>query len=483
MDMGIGIFSGKGSAELQAAKRRLSLLEDMADVMGKTCGVGLWEAVLPDGDPMGPRSQWKYSEHLRSMLGYADEREFPSDANSYVEKVHPDDLGAMMQAFQACLADPSGKTRYNCLVRMRTKAGHYRWMQASGGCRHSGDGTIVACGSQVDVHEHVERQQELAKRAAEDQLLVDSLAKGLAAFATGDLTYRITADFPPQSVSLKSNFNSAAERLRDTIELVTASISNTLNGSQEISDASNDLARRTEQQAASLEETAAALQQITTTVKTTADSAVEVAHVTAAARSEAEKSGQLVENAVSAMAQIEQSSSQISQIIGVIDEIAFQTNLLALNAGVEAARAGEAGKGFAVVAQEVRELAQRSANAAKDIKTLISTSSQQVRQGVALVDQTGSALHEFGQQITQIAQLVNTIASSTQEQSGGLREISTAINDMDQMTQRNAAMVEETSAAGQTLATEASRLAELVTYFKLEGATAMDASRRARFAA
>ncbi|MCF6371387.1 methyl-accepting chemotaxis protein, partial [Rhizobium halophilum] len=217
-------------------------------------------------------------------------------------------------------------------------------------------------------------------------------------------------------------------------------------GSREISQSAEDLSKRTEQQAASLEETAAALDQITTNVANSSKRAEEARTVAIQANENARQSGTVVANAVDAMGKIEQSSNQISSIIGVIDDIAFQTNLLALNAGVEAARAGEAGKGFAVVAQEVRELAQRSATAAKEIKDLIRNSSVEVANGVQLVSQTGEALKTIETYIVTINQHMDAIATSSREQSVGLSEVNTAVNQMDQVTQQNAAMVEEANA-------------------------------------
>ncbi len=315
--------------------------------------------------------------------------------------------------------------------------------------------------------ERSRNEAEKAREADEDHTAISSLAAGLSALASGDLTFRITAPFAPKTQKLKDDFNATAETLQETMVTITSAIEGMRTGTGEISQAADDLSKRTEQQAASLEETAAALDQITATVRTTADGAHKASEVTGHARVGAEKSGAVVREAVAAMAQIEKSSQQIGQIIGVIDEIAFQTNLLALNAGVEAARAGEAGKGFAVVAQEVRALAQRSAEAAKEIKDLISTSTQQVDQGVDLVGQTGTALEKIVAQVAEITGLVTEIAASAREQSTGLGEVNSAVNQMDQVTQQNAAMVEQSTAASHSLAQEADDLARLVAKFKV----------------
>jgi methyl-accepting chemotaxis protein len=240
-------------------------------------------------------------------------------------------------------------------------------------------------------------------------------------------------------------------------------------GAGEITQASDDLSRRTEQQAASLEETAAALDQITATVRKTAENANAARDVVTTAKSDAERSGVVVRETVAAMTGIENSSKQIGNIIGVIDEIAFQTNLLALNAGVEAARAGDAGRGFAVVATEVRALAQRSADAAKEIKTLISASGTQVATGVKLVGETGIALGRIVEQVEQLNGLVRDIAGSAQEQATGLAEVNSAVNQMDQVTQQNAAMVEQSTAASHSLASEAEALGQLVGQFQIGG--------------
>ena len=319
-----------------------------------------------------------------------------------------------------------------------------------------------------------ERAQREADKAAEtqaDAVAFGALGEALDRLANGDLTHRIVVEFAPKAQQLKTDFNAAAGRLQDAMKSIAATTDGVSAGSDEIARASDDLSRRTEQQAASLEETAAALDEITATVRRTASGAKEASQVVATARGDAQRSGEIVSQAVAAMTQIEGSSQQVGNIIGVIDEIAFQTNLLALNAGVEAARAGEAGRGFAVVAQEVRALAQRSADAAKEIKTLISTSTAQVGAGVDLVGQTGEALRRIVEQVASIDTLVNAIAASANEQSTGLHEVNQAVNQMDQVVQQNAAMVEQATAATHALKGEAAELAALVGRFKVsEGA-------------
>ena len=322
-------------------------------------------------------------------------------------------------------------------------------------------------------------EAEKARAAEEDRIAITALAEGLNAMAAGDLTYRIDVPFAPKAEQLKADFNAAISQLEKAVAVVVGNVAAIRSGSGEISQASDDLSRRTEQQAASLEETAAALDEITATVNRTADGARQASRVVQTARNEAEASGAVVSDAVAAMTAIEQSSNQISAIIGVIDEIAFQTNLLALNAGVEAARAGDAGRGFAVVASEVRALAQRSADAAKEIKTLITASGRQVEQGVTLVGQTGQALGRIVAEVAEIDGLMSEISASAQEQATGLQQVNTAVNQMDQVTQQNAAMVEESTAASHSLAQEADVLAASVARFKVaQGANAVAASAR-----
>nr|WP_210341792.1 methyl-accepting chemotaxis protein [Rhizobium setariae] len=300
---------------------------------------------------------------------------------------------------------------------------------------------------------------------------INEMRSVMGNLADGVLTRSMNGQYHGAFAELQTNVNGTMKSLKQTIREVLDT-SDSINGNiNELGNSTNDLSRRTEQQAAALEETSAALQEITGVVRGATEKAQQAASMVTEAKDNASQAGQVVGQAIAAMGRIEQASQEISQIINVIDEIAFQTNLLALNAGVEAARAGDAGKGFAVVAQEVRELAQRSAGAAKDIKTLITKSGNEVETGVKLVQATGSALTDIETRVYTINSHIHSIAESAREQATALNEINQAVNQIDSVTQQNAAMVEETSAATMKLSSEADRLVDLISRFELEEKT------------
>lgn len=307
--------------------------------------------------------------------------------------------------------------------------------------------------------------------------LVDNLAQVTSeifdvtsAVAKGDLTRRITTEYEGRFAELKTSINHTAEQLGTIVDQILTANKEVGTAAAEINSGTEDLSNRTEKAAASLEETAAATEEMSATVRQNAENAKNATTLADTANQTASKGGDVVEQAVTAMSGIEGSARKITDIIGVIDEIAFQTNLLALNASVEAARAGEAGKGFAVVAQEVRQLAQRSAQAASDIKTLIQDSNSQVKEGVTLVNQAGEALGEILDSIGKVTGIVREISSASQEQASGVQEINGTISSMDQMTQQNSALVEESTAAARALGEQASKLDELMAFFKLDNA-------------
>ena len=338
--------------------------------------------------------------------------------------------------------------------------------------------------------EAVRKQGEEARRRGEAEtierersLVIKSIGAGLARLAAQDLAYRMNDDLPEAYRRLQEDFNTAIQQLDAALTGVAGNVHVMEAGSNQIATASDNLSQRTEQQAASLEETAGALQTITVTVEKTAGGAKIANTMVAAAKGDAEKGGQIVRAAIEAMAGIEQSSRQISQIVGVIDEIAFQTNLLALNAGVEAARAGDAGRGFAVVASEVRALAQRSAEAAKEIKGLVSASTSRVDLGVSLAADSGKALERIVTQISEVSRVVSEIAADAIEQASSVKEVNVAVSEMDQVTQRNAAMVEETTAASHNLLKEASLLLDSLRRFRVSGGETSATIGRTRRAA
>lgn len=314
--------------------------------------------------------------------------------------------------------------------------------------------------------------EEVRQAQQEKQVqVVGRLSVALTKLADGDLKHKISTPFDGDYDQLRQDFNRTVVNLNQTIGSVVLRAGAIRDRSDGMSKSADDLSRRTENQAATLEETAAALDEMTASVKSAADGSRQVKDVVGNARQDADAANPVVQSAVGAMTEIESSSQEISQIIGVIDDIAFQTNLLALNAGVEAARAGEAGRGFAVVASEVRALAQRSSDAAKQIKSLIGESSDQVQRGVSLVGQAGEVLTKIAGHINHISDLVAEIASGAEEQSIGLGEINIGVTQLDKVTQQNAAMVEEATESSHALHSDAAELAHLVTRFELDEAS------------
>ena len=314
----------------------------------------------------------------------------------------------------------------------------------------------------------LESAELIARKEQEQRTVVDALTIGLDGLAEGDLTRRIDVPFTSDYEALRKNFNRATTLLSTAVEKVRDNAGFISQRSTEIARSSDDLSQRTEGQAATLEETAAALDELTRSIATTASESREVADIAETARRDANDTGAVVNRAVDAVSTIEESSAQIHQIIGVIEDIAFQTNLLALNAGVEAARAGEAGKGFAVVATEVRALAHRSSEAVLEIKSLIDGSATHVEEGVSLVRKAGDALQTIVRQVSEISEHIGRIAERTQEQSVGLTEINTGVGQLDGVTQQNAAMVEQSTAATHQLDQDARDLNAAVQSFRTD---------------
>lgn len=331
--------------------------------------------------------------------------------------------------------------------------------------------------AQNKINEERERADQVAREAAEERAkeaqtttVVKTIGESLRKLASGDLTCTIETPFNGELDQLRVDLNDAIAQFSETFKGIVNTTNSLGTGVREIVTASDDLSVRTEKQAAALEETAATLNQITETVKKSAEGAENTQAIVENAKQDAQTSGEVVEKALSAMTEIENSAKEINQIISVIDEIAFQTNLLALNAGVEAARAGDAGQGFAVVASEVRALAQRSATAAKEIKDLISKSTEQVAGGSKFVGATGETLQRIADQVLQISSVVDEIAEGAKEQSSSLNELNVAVAELDSGTQQNAAMAEEATAACHSLRAEADELTSVVSKFKIDGA-------------
>ncbi|HZP74920.1 MAG TPA: methyl-accepting chemotaxis protein [Pseudolabrys sp.] len=329
--------------------------------------------------------------------------------------------------------------------------------------RLEGESERQRCQAEEERQRNAEAQ---AKAAAEQAKVVRSLGDGLSKLAEGDLSFRLDeADFTDAYRQIKDDFNAAVVRLNETVSALAGATKEVASTAAEIATSTTDLSQRTEEQAASLEQTSASMEQMAATVKRNAENAQHANQFTADTREVADKGGAVVAEAVDAMARIEESSRKISDIISVIDEIARQTNLLALNAAVEAARAGEAGRGFAVVASEVRSLAQRSSQAAKDIKDLITNSTGQVSEGVELVSKAGASLTEIVESIKKVAEIVSEIANASAEQATGIDQVNTALTQMDQVTQQNSALVEENAAAAKALQDQSAGMEDQVGFF------------------
>ena len=321
----------------------------------------------------------------------------------------------------------------------------------------------------LEAAEAARKKAEAEVLHTERQRVVKTVGEAMAALSRGDLSHEMPDDMPEEYSQLRADYLAAIDSLAGAVSAIRKASDAMEGGAHEISTASQDLSSRTEQQAASLGETVETVGQIVAAVRQSADNARQAAEAASTARNDAERSGQIMAQAIAAMQRIEASSTQIGQIIGVIDEIAFQTNLLALNAGVEAARAGDQGRGFAVVAQEVRALAQRSAEAAKEIKDLIASSSTEVEHGAKLVKDTGSALHSIVERVSHIDGLIADIAAASRDQSENLDQVNAMVGKMDQTTQHNAAMAEESNAAAASLQGQSQELSRLVSYFRVSG--------------
>ena len=431
----------------------------------QTAQGGLWVAVpvraSADGDPIGA---------LGIAMSDAEAMAAVASDKARVALVAAVTLGVMivitMLVLRRMLAQPLNTVRASI---GRVRDGDYDSAVPLQGRSDELGGIARDLGSLVTVLQEGRAAEEDRQRQHEEQVVVVTrLGESMDALARGVLDARLYEAFPPDYERLRADYHRALDSLNHAIAAVQGNAQGISNGASEIAKASDDLSRRTETQAATLEETAAALDELLASVRSAAGNAKEADSAVGRARDLAAHNDEVMQSAMSAMEGIEKTSDQIAEIITVIDDIAFQTNLLALNAGVEAARAGSSGKGFAVVASEVRALAQRSSEAAQQIKDLITGSTDQVKQGAQLVQSAGKALEEVVAQVGEISELVSGIAQGADEQAQGLNEINVGVTNLDQVTQQNAAMVEQSTAAAHMLRSEASALIDLVKQFELE---------------
>ncbi|SCB36229.1 methyl-accepting chemotaxis protein [Rhizobium hainanense] len=462
----------KAKEETETYRRAQIHAEFRCEAMAANCGVPVFEAVLSSPSLSDVANTWSWPEDIAQRYGFSAN----ATPDGLADKIKNGRL--LYRKLQEFIANKD-ELRFTAFFHFLLPGAESKKFRMAAGKAVSSEGVVHLFGSLFDLSAPVELDADEQRMNEVEQNGILGMARSLAALAQGDLGQRVTVEFHPKAARLKTDLNTALEKLDMVMQAVTLSGMNIRHGSNEISSAINDLARRTENSAATLEETSAAVSEIDMRLRTTAASSKEVSGIIGLVQDKTFKSGAVATRAVNAMSKIEQSSRQIGDILGVIDNIAFQTNLLALNAGVEAARAGDAGKGFAVVAQEVRELAQRSAGAAKEIKALIAESAAQVDEGVSLVQQTGEAFRAITEEFTGIGTYIAEITSNVSEQSHGLAQISASIRQMDLVTQQNAAMVEELSAASTSLSNEARSLSEKASVFKVSDQRASAESAQA----
>lgn len=444
-----------------------------AELLDESCGVGLWSAHIHHGDAAHPDSEWTWSPEFRRLLGFTDDFSFPNKMTSWADRLHPDDTAATFAAFAAHLQDQTDRSRYQMRYRLRMRDDSYRWFSATGGCKHMPDGTIWACGSLSDIHDAVLLQEESERAAQQDSEAIALLSDFLAKQAEGDLSRQIDTPLPDKMAGLRNSFNSMGLRLSELINEVKGTAHSMLDEAGAISEGAHELQRRAQSQAASIEQTAAALEEISGNISMTSENAKHADMAAIAAKEKTDRGEKIVESVIAVMEQIEQHTKEISKITGIIETFAFQTNLLSINAAVEAARAGEVGRGFAVVATEVRNLAQQSSNASKNINELISKSASDVARGVDLVREAGEALGDIGGAVSAMASSVADIANASSEQSIGVGEISSAISQIDSATQSNLNLSESNTASAQSLQQNLSGLVERVSIFRTAGSARM----------